>query len=329
MCLPSAAKHCKKRAMVAKVLAVADPSCGDFLFILPSVGATLLEIGYDFKSFSAESLAEADVLLLRGEHDIIGEAFEYLYPLLSKNKLKWVHACSAGIGFLLHSQCGPDFINDGVFLTNARGCYSQALAEYTMCACLYFNKQTSLLRQNHNGCEWDQFVMPQLLGKTMGIVGYGDIGSKVATLAKAFNMKVWGLRSRPERSKDDVLLDKLLGASEMELVTLMQNADFIVVSLPSTASTENWIDKSKLVHMKKTAVIINIGRGSTLNEDDLCDCLEAGMIKGAALDVFKVEPLPLESRLWKIPSDRLLLSPHNADKVSISYKNQDFSHRNL
>jgi phosphoglycerate dehydrogenase-like enzyme len=298
-----------------KILVVGKPELSEYLGDLPP-NAVVLDIGVEFTAFKDEHVQEAEVLLLRGGHDLMVAAFEHLYPKLVAGKLKWVHCCSAGIDFLFHSAAGEEFANnETVGLTNARGCYSQSLAEYCMYACLYFSKLTTRLQSNHEGKVWDCFVMPQLKSQTLCILGYGDIGSKVATLAKAFQMKVWGLRSRPEKSKDDPLLDKLFGPSDQEVHELVSNADFLVVCLPSTEATAGFVDRNILEKMKSTSVLINIGRGATLNEDHLFKHLEERRIFGAALDVFKTEPLPKSSSLWNLPNDVLLMSSHNADNV--------------
>jgi phosphoglycerate dehydrogenase-like enzyme len=197
-----------------------------------------------------------------------------------------------------------------------QGVYSSSLAEYVLAACSYFNKDISRLQRNREARKWDRFTMGELRGKTMGIVGYGEIGSKVARLAKAYGMEVVAVRRHRERSLGDPLVDNLLGMDS--LPELMKCSDFIVVSAALTPATTNLIDADMLSRMKAGAVIVNIGRGPIINEAALVNALSEGAVYGAALDVFTVEPLPADSKLWSLPN--VLISPHNADKTETARK---------
>ena len=269
--------------------------------------ATVLDAGTAVDEYTEESLNDANVLLLHGH---ASHAFEKLYPKMPK--LEWVHSCSAGVDWLLNSSCGEALRKHPTqVLTNAKGCYSLSLAEYTIGAILYFEKQMPRLQQQRKERSWNRFMMDQLPGKTLGIIGYGDIGQKCAQLAKPFGLNVIGLRKSPEKSKNDLYITKCLPASEIN--ALVSECDFVVLSCALTKDTVGLIGQEQLALMKPSCVIINISRGACVNEDALIHSLVEGKIKGAALDVTSTEPLPKSSRLWEIPDEKLLLSPHNAD----------------
>jgi phosphoglycerate dehydrogenase-like enzyme len=145
-------------------------------------------------------------------------------------------------------------------------------------------------------------------GKTLVVLGYGDIGRAVAQRAVAFDMHIIGIKRRVEASSDEY-------ASEIypisELHSVLPRADYLAMALPLVADTINLIGAAELAMMPKTSFLINLGRGDSLDEDALNEALRADTIAGAALDVFKKEPLPDTSPLWTAPN--CLISPHNAD----------------
>ena len=151
-------------------------------------------------------------------------------------------------------------------------------------------------------------------GKTLGIIGYGDIGRSCAKLATVYGMKIVALRRHPFLSKDDPYCDVVYGRDKGSLNKLMAESDYIVCSTPSTVETRGMVNADAFGHIKSNAVFINLGRGPVIDEDALIDCLQNGKMKGAALDVFSEEPLPQGSPLWDLPN--VLISPHNMDQTS-------------
>jgi phosphoglycerate dehydrogenase-like enzyme len=156
--------------------------------------------------------------------------------------------------------------------------------------------------------------MPELRGKTMGVVGYGDIGRSCAKLATVYGMRVVGLRRRPFLSKTDPLLDIVWGTDKGSLNELMSESDYIVCSAPSTVDTRGLVNADAFEHVKQDAVFINLGRGPVVDENALIKALKSGRLKGAALDVFQEEPLPPDNELWNLHN--VLISPHNMDQTS-------------
>ena len=222
--------------------------------------------------------------------------------------LEWVHCLFAGID---HIVCKELRENQELVVTNARGVFSSSLAEYVMLACSYFNKDVPRLLRNKARCDYERFTVGEIRGKTMGIVGYGDIGRSVAVLAKAYGCTTLGLRRHPDLSKDDELLDKCVGSGEEDLLMLMRESDFLVVCAPLTPETLHMIGEKQLANCKRGQILVNIGRGALIDENALIAALQHGFLAGAALDVFTIEPLPQDSPLWTLPN--VLLSPHNAD----------------
>jgi len=203
-------------------------------------------------------------------------------------------------------------LRSSVTVTNAKGIYSSSLGEYVMTACSYFCKDIPRLLQNKKDKNWDRFCVGELKGKTMGIIGYGDIGCACARLANAYGMKVLALRKRPELSLDDHWIDRVYGIDGLS--TIMAEADFLVVALALTKETMHFIKEKHFKVAKKGQIFINIARGAVVDEKALIKALQSGKLGGAALDVFTVEPLPESSPIWQL--DNVLLSPHNADMTN-------------
>ena len=182
-----------------------------------------------------------------------------------------------------------------------------------MMACSYFAKDLPLLMKNKREKRWDDYEIQELRGKTMGIVGYGDIGRAVAKMASVYGMKIVALRRHPFLSRQDLLCDIVYGRDKESLNQLMSESDFIVCSAPSTVETRGMVSAEAFDHVKEGSVFINLGRGPVVDEAALIASLESGRLKGAALDVFSQEPLPPDNKLWEL--DNVLISPHNMDKT--------------
>lgn len=220
-------------------------------------------------------------------------------------RVRWVHSASAGVENVLF----PALIESPVPVTNSRGLYSDALAEFVMAAVLFFAKGLRRMVRSQQEGRWDPFDVELIEDRWLGILGYGDIGRAIARRARAFGMKIAALRRRVELSQDDPLVDRLLGAGQLrELLAL---SDYLVICLPLTRDTGGLLGEAELGAMKPGAVLINVGRGAVVQEGALVRALEEGCIRGAALDVFEREPLPEDHPLYRL--DNVLLSPHCAD----------------
>jgi len=219
--------------------------------------------------------------------------------------LNWVHSFSAGVENTLF----PELIASPVPLTNARGVFSRSLAEFAIAGALFFDKKIADMRRQQAEGRWVNMDVDELHGKTMGIVSYGSIGQACARLAKAFGMKVLAMRRRPELSASDPLVDHVYGPGQLrDMITL---SDFVVIASPITPETRGLVGAEEIAAMKSSAVLINVGRGPVVVEAALIDALSHHRIRGAALDVFDVEPLPAGHPFYSL--DNVLLSPHSAD----------------
>jgi phosphoglycerate dehydrogenase-like enzyme len=221
--------------------------------------------------------------------------------------LRWIHARSAGLDRVLV----PEVVAHSAVLTNGRGAFSPALAEFALAALFFFAKDLRRLVSQQAAGAWEPFDMERLEGRTVGIVGYGDIGREVATRLRPLGVKVLALRRRPELSAGDPLVKETF--SPERLVELIARADDVVVAAPLTPQTLGLVGRDAIAAMKRTAVLVNVGRGPVVDETALVEALEQDRIRGAALDVFETEPLPAGHPLWRLPN--VLLSPHCADHV--------------
>jgi phosphoglycerate dehydrogenase-like enzyme len=240
--------------------------------------------------------------------DVILNAFSpsdllrVVFPLTKK--LRWIHSLSAGVEKLLW----PELIESPVLLTNGRGVYRRPLAEWAVGAALFFAKDfRRLVRQQESGV-WEQFEVEELHGRTLSIVGYGEIGRAVAEKARAFGMEVIALRRHPEISAGE---DFATMSGPSQLHDMLKVSDYLLISVPSTPATNGMISDAEFAVMKPSAVIINIGRGSVVDEAALVRALREKRIRGAALDVFEREPLVDGHPLYGLSN--VLLSPHCAD----------------
>lgn len=220
-------------------------------------------------------------------------------------RLQWLHSLSAGVDHLMATGLRQSAIP----VTNAKGAYSGSLGEYCVAAMLFFAKNVRRLLNSQRDKIWDVFDVEMLEGKTLGIIGYGDIGKAAARRAKPFGVKVIAMRRRPERSANDSDADEIWGLErKMELIG---SSDYILLAMPNAPDTVGFIAEAELRAMKPSAVLINLGRGTAISEKALIPALREKRIRGAALDVFEQEPLADGHEFYTM--ENLLLSAHCAD----------------
>ncbi|KAL7578803.1 hypothetical protein ACA910_016025 [Epithemia clementina (nom. ined.)] len=280
-------------------------------------GSSLLAIGSTVEDFAslANSSSEESPNVLFVSPSCPAAASVLPQVLKAFPSIQWVHCRSAGIDFVENSEFANLVSTRNLKVTNAKGQFSSSLAEYVLFACSYFAKDLPRLMRQQKEKNWEKYSVEELRGKTMGIVGYGDIGRACALLAKAYGMRIVALRRNPALSKNDPLCDKVYDGSSQSLQTLFGESDFIVCAAPSTPQTRGMINDQVLAAAQPNAVFINLGRGAVVDETALYESLAAspGGLKGAALDVFAQEPLPTDSPLWDLPN--ILISPHNMDQT--------------
>ena len=223
--------------------------------------------------------------------------------------LRWVQGSMAGAGEVAQKAGLQD---TDVMVTTASGVFSGPLAEFAMMALLQHAKDLDRLRREKEEKTWNQTSVGTLEGKTLCVVGIGNIGREVATRARPFGMRVIGVK-RTVR-EDDAARDYAdeLYANE-DLREALGEVDYVVATLPGTPETHHLIDDEALRSMKSGAYFVNIGRGSVVDEAALVEALKEERLSGAALDVFETEPLPEESPLWEL--ENVIISPHSTDMV--------------
>jgi len=227
-------------------------------------------------------------------------------PELAPN-VRWLQATSSGIGQFVDRMGYPSRM-PGVVFTTASGVHARPLAEFAFMSML--GHMRGLLPTIHaqRVKHWERYAGSDLEDRTILVVGYGSIGQEIGRIAKAFGITVLGVRRRPEGvDPREVHADELHGPSE--LMRLLPRADFLILAAPHTPETEKMIGAAQLAALPPGAALINVGRGSLIDEPALVESLESGHLAGAYLDVFAVEPLPQESSLWSM--DNVLVSPHS------------------
>lgn len=230
-------------------------------------------------------------------------------PLEDAKKLKWIQLVSAGADHIM--EAGVE--KTDILVTTASGIHGVAMVEYTLCMMVMLARRIPMILRESQQKQWKpgrlrNYYGDELWGKTLGILGLGAIGQRVATVAKALGMQVLGLRRSPRAKSDSGGVDKVYGPEG--LLEMLPQCDFVLVVVPFTEETRNLIGEIELKAMKPTAHLINVARGEIVNEVALAKALREGWIAGGAFDVFAEEPLPPESELWDLPN--LIITPHMA-----------------
>ncbi|MFQ5889357.1 MAG: D-2-hydroxyacid dehydrogenase [Gemmatimonadota bacterium] len=232
------------------------------------------------------------------------EAFEVA------RRLRWVHSGAAGVGAALF----PAVRASGVVLTNSAGVHAEPLAEFAIAAMLHFGRGLDAAGRGKRARAWlhreisaAEKKLFELSGRTVGIVGYGAIGSAVGRRAAGLGMRVLALRRRWAEPPPPEVSEQF---GREGVPRLLRASDVVVLTLPETPQTRGLIGVPELDAMREGAVLINVSRGGIVDEEALVAALRAGRLRGAALDVFRREPLPPESPLWSL--ENVLITPHVA-----------------
>ncbi len=224
-------------------------------------------------------------------------------------RLRWVQATSAGAGEALAAAgLAPDVL-ERVTFTKANGVHAGPLAEFSLFGLLAVARDLPRLTADRAARRWDHWPTRELRGRTVLVVGLGEIGLEVARLAAAFGMRVLGVKRDP--TGDYPHVERVAGTDA--LVELAAEADAMVVTLPMTDATRELVDADVLRALRPGATLVNVGRGGVVDEDELVAALVDGHLAGAVLDVTREEPLPPDSPLWTLPN--VVLSPHTAALV--------------
>ena len=239
---------------------------------------------------SAEQLARTEAMMA-------GAVPAGLLPAMPR--LRWAQAMSAGVDNWLAL---PD-LPSGLTLTCARGTHTESMPENIIGALFHVAKPYAQVAEHQKESKWVHTVAQPLTGKTLGILGLGAIGQEVARIAVALGMHVIGTKRRPTRIPN---VAEVLAPEQTDEV--LSQSDFLLLLLPATPETENFIDAKRLARMKPSAWLLNFGRGQIINDADLIAATREKKIAGALLDVFRQEPLPSEHPFWKAPG--IIVLPH-------------------
>lgn len=230
----------------------------------------------------------------------------------SSKKLKWLCVPWAGVDSLMTPGY---FANEECLLTNAAGAYGVSIAEHMIAVSLVMMRRLNeFFEETRNG----QWLKPQpqtsLKDCRITVLGTGDIGTTFANRARAFEpAEITGV-CRSGKSSATVY-DKVLPVSELD--SILPQTDLLAMSLPATSETRGILSRERIALLPQGAYIVNVGRGSAIDEDALADALDSGHLGGAALDVFQTEPLPPNNRLWK--TKNLIITPHVAGNMTLAH----------
>ncbi|WP_410620734.1 D-2-hydroxyacid dehydrogenase [Amycolatopsis sp. cmx-8-4] len=242
-----------------------------------------------------EALSGADALFV---YDFLSTAVPGAW--YAADQLRWLHIASAGVDPVLF----PGLVESDVVLTNSRGVFDDAIAEYVLGVVLAFAKDFARSHDLQREGRWLHRESERIAGRTAVVVGTGPIGRAIARLLRAAGMRVSGAGRRARTGDPDfgVVHDSA------QLAEYLPEADYVVAVAPLTENTKGMFDARAFAAMKPSARFVNVGRGELVVTSDLVAALTDRAIAGAALDVFDTEPLPPESPLWNMPD--VLLSPH-------------------
>jgi glyoxylate/hydroxypyruvate reductase A len=221
--------------------------------------------------------------------------------------LRWVQGTAAGAGQQVHDARLPASTLDRVTFTSSAGIHATQLAEWAMLGLLTFTKDIPRVRLDQRSHRWSHYPVRELHGQQLLVIGLGHIGRQVAAYARGLGMHVTGVRRTP--SEDDLrFVDEVQATTE--LAGLVPDADAVVLALPGTPDTHGLFTAELIDALPAHAVVVNVGRGTTVDQGALTNALRQQRLCGAALDVCDPEPLPADDPLWDL--DNVLLSPHTA-----------------
>lgn len=276
----------------------------------------LLPADESHRSRLAAKAPEAEILyckprevtreLLQSAQAVIGNPEPGL--LTGSPNLRWLQLQSAGANGYVDAGVLPA----GVALTNATGAYGLAVAEHLVATLFALYKNLPLYRDNQQNRLWKSHGKVQsVYGSTILVLGLGDIGGEFAQKVKSLGATVIGVRRTVGEKPPYV--DELHTMEALD--DLLPRADCVAMALPGTPETAGIMNRERLGKMKAGSVLLNVGRGSAVDTEALCDALEGGRLRGAALDVTDPEPLPPDHRIWGIPG--ALITPHSSGGTTL------------
>lgn len=252
----------------------------------------------DTNERAAELLADAGVLIINPS----SWTDDLLRGLAEGD---WVQATSTGYSAFPVEE----FEARGVTFTNATGNYGAPVADHAFALALGIARGVPVFVENQRRREWNRSQGSELIdldGRTLTIVGMGDVGESVARRGKGFGMEVYGTKRNPDDYDGCLAEDRVLAAGELDAV--LEETELLVLTVPLTDETRHLVDHETFERLPETALLINVARGPVVDEEALIEALESGRIAGAGLDVFDSEPLPESSPLWEFRN--VIVTPH-------------------
>ena len=227
--------------------------------------------------------------------------------LATAGRLRWIQARRIGLEHTMF----PALTQSDVVMTNVRGIYSDVIADHVFGYIFSFARAFHIyMRQQIEG-RWDRSArVIHLTDSVLGVIGLGGIGAEVARRGAAFGMRVVAVD--PRRTEKPEAVAGLWKPDRLN--DLLTSSDFVVICAPHTPETEGMIGSEQLRRMKSTVFLINVGRGAIVDLAALTEALQSGIIAGAGLDVFEIEPLPTDSALWGMPN--VIITPHAANQCA-------------
>ena len=239
---------------------------------------------------------QAEVALVTGwlEHERLREA----------TALRWIQTVGAGVERLL----SPEIVaRSELTITNASGIHAQPIAEHAFGLILMYARNLHLAAQRQHEAEWQSAPYRESLrtlhGRTLGVLGLGAIGERIAQIGAAFGLRVIGLKRTPHPVEH---VSEVFGPEQLS--AFLAQSDLLVNLLPLTSATRGWIGARELLSLPRGAFFVNLGRGGTVDTPALVEALRSGHLGGAGLDVTEPEPLPKEHPLWTLPN--VIITPH-------------------
>jgi phosphoglycerate dehydrogenase-like enzyme len=226
----------------------------------------------------------------------------FMRAAVAAPNLRWFHSFSAGVDHPVFAS----FVRRGVLLTNSPGAAARPIAHSVIMLLLALSRDLPGWVRAQDDRRWQQHFFDDIDGTVLGVVGMGPIGLEVGRAAQALGIDVIGCRRTPQPGDP--------WPTFASVAEVAPHVDWLVLAAPLTDETRHMVDAGVLTSMRPTARLINVGRGDLVDEDALVDALRDGVIAGAALDVFAIEPLPPEHALWTMPN--VIVTPHSTGRSS-------------
>ena len=256
-------------------------------------------IDWDEDNFNS-SMSNSDILLT------------WNFPTSNLKKvspnLKWIHCVSAGVEHLLPLN----WMFEGLILTNNSGVHSKKAGEYGLMSILMLHNHIPKIISNQKNKKFESLFSTPIAGKTIVVVGTGNLGGAMIRLLAPLGPKIIGVNRKGEAVDG---CSKVITVDKID--SILPEADILYLAMPETPGTKNLISRKRLDLLKPSCGIVNIGRQSAMDYDVLCEKLRTNKIAGAILDVFTPEPIELNSKLWQIPN--LIITPHVSADDGESY----------